>query len=121
MRSLSGIGLAIVLPFVSFGVVTTAAGAAQAADCSYTVRDHSGGHDVVKSGKAINAGPSSTCGNTGTGSGQYSWALWCWEFSPTQGNVFWYGRGTDGNGWVNEANLVYNNNVRNFSNRCSTV
>lgn len=121
MRSLSRLGLAVVLPLVTMGLVTTTASSASAADCTFTVRDHSLGQDVVKSGKAINAGPSSTCTNTGVGSGRYSWNLWCWEFSTSTGNVFWYGRGTDGNGWVNEANLVYNNNVRDLSNRCSTV
>jgi hypothetical protein len=102
------------------GVVTTAATPANAADCSFVVRDHSNGTDSVRSGKAINVGPSSTCADAGVGSGRYSWNLWCWEFSTSGGNVFWYGRGTDGNGWVNEANLVYNNNARNLSNRCST-
>ena len=120
MRLLSRLGLALVMPFVSLGVLTVNAETAQAANCYLSVNAHNAGWDSVIGGRVIRNGPSTSCGVVGRGSGNLKWDLLCWDFSSS-GNVWWRGRGPDGNGWVIESNLVRNNNVRSFSNKCTTV
>jgi hypothetical protein len=109
------------LMLTSFGFVTVDATSASAADCTVAHVNHNAGWDVVIQGKAIRSGPNGTCAKVGEGSdGRTSWDLHCWVFG-SGGGVWWFGKGSDGNGWVNSNNLTYNNNVRDHSNLCSTA
>ena len=117
MRSLSHLGLALVVPFLSMGGVIASGEAAHAVDCSTAWQDRSGAWDAVRTNAVVRTGPHAECGRAGTGDGRTAWYLDCWTRN-TAGNIWWHGRGSSGNGWVYEGNLVYNNNVRDAGNRC---
>lgn len=118
MRSAMRLGMALILSIVGVGAfVLSTSTAADAVSCSVPHQNRTSGWDVVKSGEPIRSGPHASCAQTGTGHGNLSWYLSCWTVN-TAGNVWWYGSGSDGTGWVYAQNLVFNNNVRNSSNRC---